>query len=112
MAAIVRLSRYKRKSTPVCFNRQELNQLLSLYSRRVIGGLWKDYAIGHGDGWAHFAVFGAPSDGPLYTVIKYTPGNHRGGEFVLYRARRRIKRAATLVSLLASFEVELRLVSS
>ena len=64
MTKVVNLSEYRRKPRSVCFDRQELNKLLSLYSRRVIGGEWKDYAISHGDGMASFSIFRNTTDKP------------------------------------------------
>ena len=40
----------KKRKPPVFFNRQELRQLLEVYSRRVVAGEWKDYAIDHHGG--------------------------------------------------------------
>ncbi|MGB0577084.1 MAG: DUF2794 domain-containing protein, partial [Alphaproteobacteria bacterium] len=51
MPKVVRLKDFNRNnSAPVYFTKAELNQLLSHYSRRVISGEWKDYAIDHGNG--------------------------------------------------------------
>jgi len=112
MSNVVQLCKYRQGSKQVCFDRHELNRLLSLYSRRVSGGEWKDYAIGHGDGMAAFSVFRNASDRPLFTVIKYAPGTHRNGDYVLCSGRRRIKRGSTLGEILASFERPLGLVVS
>jgi hypothetical protein len=110
MSKVVQLYEYRHRSKQVCFDRLELNQLLSLYSRRVRGGEWKDYAIGHGDGMAAFSVFRNSSDRPLFTVIRYAPGTHRNGDYLLCSGRRRIKRGATLGDVLASFDRPLKLV--
>src|SRR5262245_60857606 len=42
---------------PVRFNRQELNEILSLYGRMVADGEWRDYAIDHTKEKAVFSVF-------------------------------------------------------
>ena len=110
MSNLVHLCEYRQRPKQVCFDRYELNRLLSLYSRRVIGGEWKDYAIGHGDGMAAFSVFRNSSDHPLFTVIKYAPGTHNNGDYLLCSGRRRIKRGATLGAILDSFERPLNLI--
>jgi hypothetical protein len=110
MSNVVQLSEYRQRPRQVCFDRLELNRLLSLYSRRVRGGEWKDYAIGHGDGMAAFSVFRNAADRPLFTVIKYAPGTHRNGDYLLCSGRRRIKRGATLAAILGAFERPLKLV--
>ena len=110
MTNVIQLSAYRHKPKPVSFDRHELNKLLSLYSRRVRGGEWKDYAIGHGDGLAAFSVFRNSSDRPLFTIIKYAPGTHSNGDYLLCSGRRRIKRGATLNAVLATFESPIQLV--
>ena len=112
MSNVVQLSEYRQRSKQVCFDRHELNKLLSLYSRRVRGGEWKDYEIGHGDGMAAFSVFRNASDRPLFTVIKFAPGTHRNGNYLLCSGRRRIKRGMTLGAVLGFFERPLKLVMS
>lgn len=52
------------------FNRQELNQILNLYGRKVAAGEWRDYAIDMGRDKAVFSVFRRASECPLYTIEK------------------------------------------
>ena len=42
---------------PVFFDRVELNQILSVYSRRVIAGEWCDYGFNEGRHEATFAIY-------------------------------------------------------
>jgi len=54
-ATVLPLSEYRGGARrTLYFTRQELNQLLGLYSRNVICGVWRDYAIDHRDGQALF----------------------------------------------------------
>lgn len=110
MSKLIQLAQHRPRSSPVSFDRLELNKLLSLYSRRVICGEWKDYAIGHGDGMAAFSVFRDASGRPVFTVIKYAPGTHRNGDYLICSGRERLKRGKTLTSVLQVFQRELRLV--
>ena len=112
MSNVVQISEYHQRPKQVSFGRHELNKLFSLYSRRVRGGEWKDYAIGHGDGMAAFSVFRNSSDEPLFTIIKYAPGTHRSGDYLLCSGRRRIKRGTTLGVVLSSFDQPLKLIMS
>jgi Protein of unknown function (DUF2794) len=57
-------------SQAVAFNRQELNQILNLYGRKVAAGEWRDYAIDFGRETAVFSVFRRASECPLYTIEK------------------------------------------
>ena len=71
MPKIVRLKDFKLKDTvSVYFTKIELNQLLSHYSRRVISGEWKDYAIDRDKDKSSFSVYRHTSEMPLYKIIK------------------------------------------
>ena len=89
MSRVVRLSEFRRKGVAaVYFTRNELNQLLSLYSRRVIIGEWKDYAIDHGNGMSAFSIFRNSSDRPVFTIFKFSESHSKRGAYVVGWARR------------------------
>ena len=111
MAKVVKLADHVRRSQPVCFTRHELNQLVSLYSWRVIGGEWRDYAIGLGAGQARFSIYRAATDNPLYTVIKDRRGTHRDGDYVVCASGHPLKRGRSIAEVLSIFEPPLKLVS-
>ena len=52
------------------FNRQELNQILNLYGRKVAAGEWRDYAIDFLKDRAVFSVFRRATEVPLYRIEK------------------------------------------
>jgi hypothetical protein len=108
MATIVRLSDIRRKAKPTFFSRGELNQLLSLYSRQVMRGQWRDYAIGLQDGKALFAVFRNSSEAALYTIVKSAPQGDRKSEFTLLAGRLPLARGAMLSDIVASLNGRLR----
>ena len=108
MAQIVRLSDIRRKAKPTFFSRIELNQLLSLYSRQVMRGQWRDYAIGLQDGKALFAMFRNSDEAALYTVVKSAPGDVAKAEFTLLAGRLPLARGAVLSEVLASLTRRLR----
>ena len=116
MPKIVMLSDYRRKkkkeSRQVCFTRAELNLLLSTYSRRVIGGEWKDYAIDHGRGFSAFSIFTNSSDRPMFTIFKFAQGTHRQGDYVVGSGGNTIKRGRALGDILSVFDHQVKLVSS
>ena len=76
-------------SKQVCFDRKELNQILSIYFRYVTAGEWCDYAIHFGRVEAVFAVFGKRSIVPAYKIVKRGNGVRKyrliepGGKIVL-----------------------------
>jgi hypothetical protein len=113
MVKLFRLSDFQsKKKRCIYFNRAELNQLLAIYSQRIIAGEWKAYAIDHGDGAALFSVFLHAKAQPLYTIIKLADGSRRQGDWLVVSGGRKLRQAKTLGELLQLFERRLRLVSS
>ena len=65
----------------VAFSRFELNQILSVYGRRVAEGEWRDYAIDMLRDRAVFSVFRRTTEAPLYRIEKNSKLNRRQGAF-------------------------------
>lgn len=114
MAELVRLSdvriRRSRRQAVVYFNRAELNQLIAVYSRRVVSGDWKAYAIDHREGAALFSVFQHAYAKPLYSIVKLGGGAKRG-QWLIVSDGQKLRQSATLAEALALFDRKLRLVS-
>jgi len=108
MAIVYRLSVYRRRQRAVFFSRPELNQLLSLYSRQVARGEWRDYAIDQRDGAALFSVFRHTQEGALYTIVKTAPGAGRNGDFNLLSGRQRLASGMALGDALMTLQRLLR----
>ncbi len=108
MATVYRLSAYRRRPKAVFFSRPELNQLLSLYSRQVARGEWRDYAIDQREGAALFSVFRHSQEGALYTIIKTAPGIGRAGDFTLLRGRERLAGGMAVAEVLLPLQRLLR----
>ena len=66
-----------RMPLPILFDRAELNQILSVYSRRVIAGEWCDYALNDGRDEAMFAIYRKRSRVPVFRVVKRRGGKAR-----------------------------------
>jgi hypothetical protein len=107
MATLHRLSDYRRKAKTVFFSRPELNQLLSLYSRQVMRGEWRDYAIDQRDSAALFSVFRHTQERPLYTVVKFAPGTSRHGDFVILSGPQRLASGTTIAEVLRALQKSL-----
>lgn len=99
MAQLLQLPDAARRAPFVHFDRSELTLLLSLYSRRVAAGEWRDYAIANGPGRAVFAIFRHANERPLYTVAKVT-GTGRGGCYVVACGPKPLGRAGDLAEAL------------
>jgi hypothetical protein len=88
-----------------------LNQLLSLYSRQVSRGVWRDYAIDHRDGMALFSVFRHTQEAPAYSIVKTAPAAARPAEFIVQRGRQRLQVSTSLAEALELFKTRFTLVS-
>ncbi len=111
MAELYRFDERRGKGKTTFFDRQELGQLLNLYSRRVASGEWRDYAIDQDSGCATFSVFRHTLDSPLFSIAKRIAGRGRNKEYVVYSGRRQLKRAQTMSEALAILEKKPRVVS-
>lgn len=110
MANVYRLAEARRQRRPIFFDRTELNQLLSLYSRRVASGEWRDYAIDQRGGSAVFSVFRHSQDAPLFRIAKRSGPAGPAGRYVVSSGQETLKQAATMREALSIFRGALRLV--
>jgi hypothetical protein len=92
----------------VRFDRAEMFRLLTLYSRRVADGEWRDYAIDLIPGRAVFSIFRHTLDKPIYTITKRAD---RGLGFEVKSGSGQLTRARTLDEALLVFDRSLRLVT-
>lgn len=94
------------------FNRQELNEILSLYGRKVAAGEWRDYALDMGRDKATFSVFRRASEFPLYRIEKAPKLARKQGAYSVITATGLIlKRGHELKRVLAVLERGVSLVS-
>ena len=96
------------------FTRRELSEMLSVYSRRVMSGEWRDYAIDHREGLATFSIFRHTHDRPLFAIVKApAPAREdRPQEYTLFSGPERLVRSNSLAEILAALEARPRLVVS
>jgi Protein of unknown function (DUF2794) len=109
-ATVLAFGDYRTKHRTLYFTRPELNQLLSLYSRHVARGVWRDYAIDHRDGMALFSVFRHTHEAPAYSIIKTTAAPARPAEFIVQSGRQRLRVSSSLPEALEFFQTRLSLV--
>jgi hypothetical protein len=108
MEDVIRLSDYRRRRGRVYFTRAELSQLLSLYSRRVADGVWKDYAIDHAVGVAAFSAFRHSYDRPACVIAKFA--GPRGATYAGFDSRGRVADGQSLADVLRAVDRHLTLV--
>lgn len=85
--------------------------MLALYTRRVMSGEWRDYAIDMRREGAVFSIYRHTAEGPLYAVWKIKPGRSAPPEYELYSGPRRLARSRSLDQTLSALERRLRVVS-
>jgi hypothetical protein len=110
-AVVLPLGDFRTRQRTIYFTRPELNQLLGLYSRHVIRGEWRDYAIDHRDGMALFSVFRHSQEGPLYSIVKTAAATDRPPEFKVQRGRQKLRAGHSLAEALDFFRTRLSLVA-
>ncbi len=97
---------------PVGFNRQELNQILDVYGRKVADGEWRDYAIDLGRDQAVFSIFRRAAEVPLYRIVKQPRLARRQGIWSLVTATGLIlKRGHDLPNVLRAIDRRLKIVA-
>lgn len=106
----LRTRRNRAAKQRVFFTRHELNRLLSLYSRRVMNGEWRDYAIDVSAGMAVFSVFRSSQERPTFTIAKRATGVQRGVEFTVSSGAHRLVRNESLTEALKVFDRRLQVV--
>jgi hypothetical protein len=111
-ATVLAFGDYRTRQNTLYFTRSELNQLLGLYSRHVIRGEWRDYAIDHGDGLARFSVFRHTHEAPAYSILKIAPSPPRPAEFIVQSGRQKLRSARSLTEALEFFCTRLNLVAA
>ena len=109
-ATVLALADFRAKHRTLYFTRHELNQLLSLYSRHVARGVWRDYAIDHRDGMALFSVFRHTHEAPVYSIIKTAAAQTRPAEFIVQSGLQKLRAAHSLSEALEFFRAPLSLV--
>ena len=115
MSTVVFLADYKNTfkhiQPDVCFEKKEFDQLLSVYSRRVMSGDWKDYAIKHNPKMAAFLIYRNNSQNPSFTIVKRkAPANKL--EYLVYHGHNHLKTSASLTDALSILKRKLKLVNN
>ncbi len=110
MAKLYRLTEISPSSRATFFDRNELSQLLSLYSHRVANGQWRDYAIDQQGGSAVFSVFRHTHDAPEFRISKRS-ARGKGSAYVVSSGAETLIQANTMAEALSVFGGNLRVVS-
>src|SRR5262245_13040243 len=79
----VLLSDYRPRAGKVFFDRAELMRILSVYSRQVARGLWRDYALDHRSNMAMFSIYRRAQGQALFVITKVELRGDREAKYVL-----------------------------
>lgn len=114
MTSLVTLDSYRRhprtRGRPVIFSKHELFKLLGVYSRRVMSGEWRDYAIDHSPQGATFSIFRHTGERPLYAITKQKPQGKSRSLYQLYQGPKKLRQAQSLEDVIEALERQLRVV--
>ena len=92
----------------IFFSKLELTSILSLYSKQVSKGFWKDYALDTQNGTAIFSIFRHTHDKPIYQIIKKRlKGLKNINEFYILKDSGLISKSTDLFTILNKFEKKL-----
>jgi hypothetical protein len=104
---VLKLGNNNHKKT-IFFSRLELTSILSLYSKQVSRGFWKDYALDSQNGTAIFSIFRHTHDKPIYQIIKKRlRGLKNINEFYILKDSGLISKSTDLLIILNKFEKKL-----
>ena len=105
---VLKLSRNKNHKNIIFFSKLELTSILSLYSKQVSRGFWKDYALDSQNGTAIFSIFRHTHDKPIYQIIKKRlKGLKNINEFYILKDSELISKSTDLLMILNKFEKKL-----
>jgi len=108
MATLHTLEPRHRPIPSAAFTRAELSQMLSVYTRHVADGDWRDYAIDNRDGVAIFSIFRRTFESPLFAIVKHPAED--SAEYELFAGPEHLDRNHSLPDLLATLESRPRLI--
>jgi hypothetical protein len=104
---VLKLGNNNHKKT-IFFSKLELTSILSLYSKQVSRGFWKDYALDSQNGTAIFSIFRHTHDKPIYQIIKKRlKGLKNINEFYILKDSGLINKSTDLLTILNKFEKKL-----
>lgn len=111
MSQLVLLNDYRRSAGRVFFDRADLMRILSLYSRQVSRGLWRDYAIDHRSNMAVFSIYRRSSEQPLFAIAKVLLRGERDAKYVLASRQGQIASSRSLAEVMEVLTRQLAVVN-
>ena len=104
----IRFNQNRNDINKVFFSKSELTSILSLYSKQVSKGFWKDYALDNHGETAIFSIFRHTHDKPIYQIIKKRfKGIKNKCEFCILKDAALISKSSELLIILNKLEKKL-----
>ena len=91
MTKIYHFSKYIKEKEKVTFSRDDLNSIISIYSKNVSNGIWKDYSLNFEKNYAEFSIYKHTYASPEFSIIK-----NKKKIFAIYSRKQELKKSRYL----------------
>ena len=88
MSKIYHFSKYIKEKEKVTFSKKDINSIISLYSKNVSNGIWKDYSINFERNYAEFSIYKHTHASPEFSIIK-----NKKKIFFIYSRKQELKKS-------------------
>jgi len=88
MSKIYHFSKYIKEKEKVTFSKKDLNSIISVYSKNISNGIWKDYSINFERNYAEFSIYKHTHASPEFSIIK-----NKKKIFFIYSRKQELKKS-------------------
>ena len=88
MSKIYHFSKYIKEKEKVSFSKNDLNLIISIYSKNVSNGIWKDYSINFEKNYAEFSIYRHSYASPEFSIVK-----NKKKIFFIYSRKQELKKS-------------------
>ena len=88
MSKIYHFSKYIKEKEKVSFSKNDLNLIISIYSKNVSNGIWKDYSINFEKNYAEFSIYKHSYAFPEFSIVK-----NKKKIFFIYSRKQELKKS-------------------
>ena len=88
MSKIYHFSKYIKEKEKVSFSKNDLNLIISIYSKNVSNGIWKDYSINFERNYAEFSIYKHSYASPEFSIVK-----NKKKIFFIYSRKQELKKS-------------------
>ena len=88
MSKIYHFSKYIKEKEKISFSKNDLNLIISIYSKNVSNGIWKDYSINFEKNYAEFSIYTHSYASPEFSIVK-----NKKKIFFIYSRKQELKKS-------------------